>query len=157
DDPARLEHALASDRVRLREFLHQAFSRPDLRDALFVASPDLDEFFEVWRQAPESKRGLRVEQALVRYFSRMAGRPTPFGLFAGVSVGELHGETHLAIEGRAAYQRHSRLDMDYLFALTDALGRDPELRHVFHYRANPTLYRAAGRWRYVESRLDGKT
>src|SRR5262245_15027388 len=39
----RLEQALASDRVRLRKYLNAAFSRPELRDALFVASPDLDE------------------------------------------------------------------------------------------------------------------
>ncbi len=35
--------------------------------------------------------------ALVRYFLRMAGRATPFGLFAGCTVGTIDGETRLAI------------------------------------------------------------
>jgi len=155
-DPTRLEPALARDRARLRDRLHAAFSRPAARDALFVASPDLDEVLDVWLREPESKKGQRIELALVRYFERMAGRATPFGLFAGASVGTVGDETRLVIAGREQYQRHTRLDMDYLFKLTEALGREPEWRNVFRYRPNSSLYRLAGRVRYVESRLDGK-
>ena len=32
----------------------------------------------------------------------------------------------------------------------------PELRQALRYRPNTSLYRAAGRMRYVETRLDGK-
>lgn len=156
DDPALLDQALAADRARLRGRLSALVARPLIRGALFIASPDLDESLNVWIRDPDSERGGRVERAVVRYFSRMAGRPTPFGLFAGSSVGTLGDRTRLVIEGREKYQRHSRLDMDYLFALADALGRDPGLRNTFELRPNSSLYRAAGRVHYVEARLDGK-
>ncbi|PYV43189.1 MAG: hypothetical protein DMG06_11530 [Acidobacteria bacterium] len=123
---------------------------------MFVAAPELEEFFDLWVREPGSKRGQRVELALARYFLRMAGRATPFGLFAGCSVGTMAVETRLVIEGQAACQRHTRLDMDYLFALAEALGREPSLRSIFAYYPNSSLYRAAGRVRYVESRLKGK-
>ena len=45
--------------------------------------------------------------------------------------------------------------MDYLFVLADALSRDAALRRAFTYRPNSSLYRVAGRVRYVESRLTG--
>jgi len=154
DDPARLEQALEADRVSLRARLLGAVSRPEIREALFVASPDLDAAFDLWVREPESERGQRVERALIRYFVRMAARPTPFGLFAGVSVGMLGGTTRLVIEERAQYQRHTRLDMDYLYALVEALGRDPEMGRVCLYHPNSSLYTAAGRLRYAESRLD---
>lgn len=155
-DAARLEQAMATDRARLRARLCEIASRPEIRDALFVASPDLDESFDVWLRDPDSERGQRMERALVRYFARMAGRATPFGLCAGCSVGTLSAETRLVVEPRATYQRHTRLDMDYLFALTEDLRRDPSLRKVFTYHPNSSLHRAAGRVRYVESRLKDK-
>ncbi|NJL58225.1 hypothetical protein HC928_26250, partial [bacterium] len=48
---------------------------------------------------------------------------------------------------RAGYERHTRLDMDYLFALCEELGRDPRIREGLLFRPNSSLYRAAGRLR----------
>ncbi len=155
-DSALLEPALAADRKRLRERLRALFERPLLRDALFLASPDLDDSFGVWIREPESERGARVERALVRYFSRMTARPTPFGLFAGASLGAVGPDTDLVISERSAYTRHSRLDMDYLFALAEAIGRDPLARPHLRLLPNSSLYRAAGRVHYVEARVEGK-
>jgi hypothetical protein len=42
-----------------------------------------------WVEFPESKKGLQAERALTRYFMRMTGRSTPFGLFSGCSVGTM--------------------------------------------------------------------
>jgi thiopeptide-type bacteriocin biosynthesis protein len=86
----------------------------------------------------------------------MAGRSTPFGLFSGCSIGRVDGDTRLHVAPRAAYRRHTRLDMDYLFALAEALGKDEALQKGLRYRPNTSLYQAAGRFRYAESRLDGK-
>jgi lantibiotic biosynthesis protein len=155
-DPARLEEALASDRTRLRSRLQAVVFRPEVREGLFVASPDLDDSFERWIREPESERGQKVERALVRYFTRMAGRATPFGLFAGCSVATLGPETRLLIEGRAHYRRHTRLDMDYLVSLTDALGRDVALRNSLTYFPNTSLYPSNGRMRYAEVRRAAK-
>jgi lantibiotic biosynthesis protein len=155
-DQACLEQALSEDRNRLRDRLSTALSRPEVREALFVASPDLDESIHRWLREPESEKGQRIERALVRYFSRMCGRSTPFGLFAGCSVGTVGEQTHFEVAELAACTRHTRLDMDYLYALIDILNRDPEVRNSLIYRPNSSLYRAAGRVRYVETRLDGE-
>lgn len=166
DDPGRLEQALAADRARLRARLRAALERPEIREALFVASPSLDESLPLWLEKPDSERGLKVERTLTRYFPRMAGRSTPFGLFSGCSMGRIgggridgghtDGDTRLRVAPRSAYRRHTRLDMDYLFALAEALGKDETLQKGLRYRPNTSLYQAAGRLRYAESRLDGK-
>ena len=125
DDLMRLQAAFAADRACLRERLQHVFARPEVREALFVASPDLEERLDLWLREPDSDDGQKIERALVRYFSRMAGRATPFGLFAGCSVGTLAAETRLALDGRDRYRRHTRLDMDYLVALAKALEHEP--------------------------------
>ncbi|HEV7514771.1 MAG TPA: lantibiotic dehydratase, partial [Thermoanaerobaculia bacterium] len=166
DDPAALAAALAADQALLRARLQEALGRPEIAEALFLASPSLSDSLALWLADPDSKKGRRTEHALVRYYQRMAARATPFGLFSGCSLGEVEPaappeppeppDTRLDLAPQSAYQRHTRLDMDYLFALAEDLGRDPALRQELLYRPNSSLYQAAGRWRYAEARLDGK-
>jgi len=151
-----LEAAVARDRETQRARLRTLVSCREFRDALFVASPDLDEAFDTWIADPESERGQRIERALVKYVARAAGRATPFGLFAGTSVGRIGGATDLVLDARARSVRHSRLDMDYLFALAGALTSDPVRRAGFTWKPNSSLYESAGHLRYVESRLAGE-
>ncbi len=154
--PATLEQTLAQDRAVLRERLRRLISDPVVREALFVASPVLEESLPVWEAEPESERGQKVERTLVRYLARMAGRATPFGLFAGHSVGRFAGHTRLRIVERSAIRRHTRLDMDYLCALVEQVRRQPEVRAALRYVPNSSLYRAADRWRYLEMRVRGR-
>lgn len=151
---SELDGAIESDRETLRQCLREAALRPEIRDALFLASPDLDEMIDPWLQGglPRDKRH-RVEQSLVRYLSRMASRPTPFGLFAACSTGLWGDDTKLQVEETARCVRRTRLDMDYLCALVEALEKEPEVRKTLTYRPNSSLYKAAGRLRYAEARL----
>jgi thiopeptide-type bacteriocin biosynthesis protein len=153
DQPEELERALAADRERLRERLRALCARPEILEALFLASPSLVEGLPLWLEQPGTKKGQRVERVLVRYFYRMAARATPFGLFSGCSLGTLGPESRLLLTPRNTYERHTRLDMDYLFALCEELGRDLQIREGLLYRPNSSLYRAAGRLRYAEARL----
>lgn len=156
DEFLSLEEKLAGDQARFRARLLEIVSRPEVREALFVASPHLEESLDYWVREPESERAQGIEHALLRYVARMAGRATPFGLCAGCSVGRLGPETRLGVEGTAKCRRHTRLSMDYLVALTEALRNDRTLRSAFEYRLNSSLYRTAGAVRYVASRLIDK-
>jgi thiopeptide-type bacteriocin biosynthesis protein len=152
---ADVHGASAEDCVRVRERLRQAIARPDVMEALFVASPGLVDDIDAWTRAPDSERGQKIERALVRYFSRMTTRPTPFGLFSGVAVGRIAERTDLALASRAACSRSTRLDNDYLFALATALRKVPELRAALRWKTNSSLYALGGRLRYTEARLSG--
>ena len=150
-----LAAALATDRALLRSRLAKLLENPEIREAIFAASPSLDEALEHWFRNPDGEKGQRVEWGLVRYLCRMASRPTPFGLFAGISLGRVAKQTCLKIGGREANERHTRLDNDYLFALVQALASDSTLRDALRYRPNDSLSPGAGRFRYVEARVDG--
>src|SRR5688572_15644986 len=148
-----LERALNADRERLQARLRELCARPEILEALFLASPSLVDGLPLWLAQQDSKKGQRVERVLVRYFYRMAARPTPFGLFSGCSLGTLGTESRLTLGPRAGYERHTRLDMDYLFALCEELGNNARIREGLLFRPNSSLYRAAGRLRYAEARL----
>jgi thiopeptide-type bacteriocin biosynthesis protein len=151
-DTPGLQAAVERDRARLRARLLAAVTRPEVRDAIFVASPSVEEALEIWQKEPDSKQGRKLEPAVVAYFSRAAARATPFGLFAGFTTGTVDVQTRLHLQGRERYRRHSRLDMDYLWALAEAVERDPQLRTLFLHEPNSGLYETAGRLRLAEVR-----
>jgi lantibiotic biosynthesis protein len=137
--------------------LREVVERPAVQEALFLASPALFEQLPVWRRQPESERGRQVELSLARYLARMAGRSTPFGLFAGCSTGALAQSTCLRLSGQASYRRHTRLDVDYVQSLTEVLNREEHLLSSLRFRPNSSIYRLADRIRYAEARPKGRT
>jgi thiopeptide-type bacteriocin biosynthesis protein len=157
-EAALLEAAVARDRVRLTARLQDIAVRPEVREAMFLASPDLEDSLQIWLNDSASERGARIGRSVLRYFIRMCARATPFGLFAASEMGEiLTGRgTCLEIASRTLVRRHTRLDMEFLCAVSDALAREPAVRPALRFRPNDSLYEAAGRLRYVEWRMDGK-
>jgi len=145
--PEELAAALERDRELLRERLSELAARPELQGALSVASPDL---LDGLRERPGDPG---VHAALVRYVARMAARPTPFGLFAGCGVGVIGEHTQIALADPKTWCRHTRLDADYLDALIRE--RAGTLRERVTLLPNDSLYLLGGRWRYVQSRLQG--
>jgi lantibiotic biosynthesis protein len=145
--------AVASDRNLVRGRLQQFTERAEVKEALWLASPDFFAALSTWRQAPESEKGQRLEQALCRYIARMTSRSTPFGLFGGCSVGKIGPATRLEIGARTAYWRRSRLDMEYLCNLAQTISSDPLLQAHLTFRPNTSLYLAAGRYHHAQNYL----
>jgi thiopeptide-type bacteriocin biosynthesis protein len=138
-----------------RADLARIVADPTVREALYLASPELDAQIPAWQKQPESQAGIAVERSLVRYISRMSSRSTPFGLFASVSIGSVGETTNLVIPPRGEATRHTRLDNDLLFKLCADLAKDRGVRAHLRYRPNSSLYLAAARLRYAEARLVG--
>ncbi len=135
----------------LRQQLRAMIEEPVVQEALYLASPVLFAQLPHWRQHPDSERSRSVEQSLIRYFARMAGRATPFGLFAGWTTGRIGEATDLRIGGTAAIRRRTRLDAGYLSELCESIAMLPDIRRHARYYTNSSLYEAAGRLRYAEA------
>jgi hypothetical protein len=136
----------AANRAQLRRWIE----RPEVQEALWLASPDLLESIPRWRDAPDSAKGRKLDLALYRYFARMTARATPFGTFAACSVGEIGDRTDLVLGEPAASQRRTRLDMEYLFNLVEAMVRDRTARKHLRFRPNDTLHLAAGQYHHLQ-------
>ncbi len=158
---AAAREAWRADVEKLRARLRDLVDRPEVRQALFVASPSLESSIRHWKRDPDSKKGLQTERSLVRYFARMSGRATPFGLLAGCSVGTVADGPRAAIDddlllrSRKHYRLNSRLDYEYLVALTSSLQCVPQLAAGLRFWPNSTLHKIADVWHYVEAKVIG--
>lgn len=147
--PAEREAWLATQYAHAVTALRRLVRRPDIRDAIFLASPSLDDAIDGWLDGAATPSA--PDAAIRRYVQRMASRCTPFGLFAGVAVGTVGERTRLAVAERGALRRHTRIDARFLRAVADAVAADPALRDELVYVPSSTLYKSGGRLRYAES------
>lgn len=122
-------------------------ARPHVREALHLASPEL------MRRLSAPDPDGRVVAATIAYLVRMCSRATPFGLFAGCSVGAIGQKTVLAVDGPDGTARRSRPDTEVLTLLVQRLLADSSTRPKMLVQPNSSLYGAAGAMRLVESRV----
>src|SRR5690606_27778075 len=108
-----------ADREAARVLLCRWLADPLVRGALYVSSPSLVESLASWRAAPDSKQGRKSERALIRYFQRMAGRPTPFGMLSSCSLGRVDERDCLQIRAFSRARVVARVDLDVLAALVE--------------------------------------
>lgn len=127
--------------------LHALLADPGIREALFIASPELTAALDAGSTDPG------ILRAALRYVSRMAFRATPFGLFSGVATGRFAAASELRLAPRTEHARHTRLDNDYLAKLCDAVAADPALRRELTFVPASSLYRVGEKYRFAAGRL----
>ncbi len=134
---------------------------PLFRESIFLASPALYETLtanllngsETSRQVEASEIDLKNPKIAIsafKYITRMSSRCTPFGLFAACGVGKTSEHSAISLNGLESFRTTTRLDMDYLCALSRYLGDLPEVADRLSYYPNSSLYQLFNAYRYVE-------
>ena len=82
--------ALGDTEQQTRQALDNWIARPEVKEALYLASPSLLERLQQAESGKQNhKQRKKLEQALLKYMIRMCSRPTPFGLFSGIHMGKI--------------------------------------------------------------------
>lgn len=112
-----------------------------LKKMLFVASPDLSKNL--------NHPKVKMQNSTYRYFQRACTRPTPFGLFAGCSIGKIGGKfTDVQLAQYNTYQRTTRLNVELVSAFTRVLEKDHMIRMQLRYFSNNSIYSVGNYYRY---------
>ncbi|QMW05442.1 lantibiotic dehydratase [Spirosoma foliorum] len=114
-------------------------------EAIFLASPTLyNEFL-----ADPTLSSKKLRQTALKYVLRMGSRSTPFGLFAGCSLGQIADRTDLNVSDRQLFC-HYELNMTVIWELTHYLNQHSEIRSQIPYQVNSSLYSFGNQFRYLE-------
>lgn len=134
-----------TDTDACREWLDEMWSRPDLADAVRRASPSLGEGVDAIRagHAVGDKQIRSATLSTGRYLLRSIGRPTPFGLFAGVAPVTL-GRTAQA-EWGDGHRAVARVSTGWLADIISRAEECPKLLERFHVVVTDLAVRRGGR------------
>lgn len=113
-----------------------------VREMLQIATLDLSEGMD--------KGEDRTQYPAYRYYQRACTRPTPFGLFAGCSMGTAGEKTEIQLSEQKEYKRVTRLDMNYICAVTQQIEKDRNIREQLCYHPNSSIYPLGNHFRYLE-------
>lgn len=129
------------------------FDSPFVREAIRLASPELLKSLDKWKTDPSSlsnKKKLGLELSLLKYIARMSSRCTPFGLFAGCTVGSMASETKITLKSVEDFTRFTQFDMQFWVALLHQFANRKEVRKHLKYYPNNSIYTLGDFYRYVE-------
>lgn len=132
--------------------LKEICKSPAVHEALFLASPSFFREAMKWTEGklPNRKEEEKAMQGVYRYFARMCTRCTPFGLFAGITTGNIGETTKIELSPHEQDNLHIRLDMNYVCALAKDLSGNKDIKERLHFYPNTSLYEMGERLRYVE-------
>jgi hypothetical protein len=124
-----------------------------VREALHLASPELLMALDKWKSNPSSisdKKKRALELSFLKYLARMSTRCTPFGLFAGCTVGKITLETNIILESPETHSRHTQFDMQFWVALLQDFAKRKEVTPHLKFHPNNSIYELGDFYRYVE-------
>ncbi|SEJ52687.1 thiopeptide-type bacteriocin biosynthesis domain-containing protein [Dyadobacter sp. SG02] len=109
----RINMRLAQNPGSLKLLLCQAYKRHVIREALYLASPELyGSLLKLEETASNEPGEQKVMLSLYKYLARATSRCTPFGLFAGYFVATLSDYSHIRFTGRI--KKHTTLSGEVL-------------------------------------------
>lgn len=122
----RINMRLAQNPGSFKSVLCKAYKRHVLREALYLASPELyDSLLKLEKTASTEPGEQKVMLSLYKYIVRATSRCTPFGLFAGYFPATLSEYSHIRFTGRI--KKHTTLSAQVLQQIAGQLrGTDPD-------------------------------
>ena len=127
----------------------KAFSSNVFKNAILFSSPALYDEFKRWLsgEITGEQNRQKVKASLIKYFTRMSSRCTPFASLA--SCGHLSWGNPQQIQPDEHVVWRFRLDMLYCCMISQKMMQDRSLRESLSYRLNDTIYAMGKRWRYI--------
>ena len=116
-------------------FINDAINDSYFIEAIKIASPSL--YDSIKRQKIDNS----VIKAIIKYYSRISTRTTPFGLFSGISIGKFNENTTINYDENN-FNKRIRVDYEWLVKLIKKIEIDYKLyrnlslytsRNIFEY------------------------
>lgn len=129
------------------------YNTPIIKEAINLASPELLNGLDKWfsgNSTLSDDKKKAFELTFLKYMARISSRCTPFGLFAGCSVGDLDSETNIILDSQNNHQRFTQFDMHYWVSLLQNIAKRKEVAAYLKFFPNSSVYEIGDFYRFVE-------
>lgn len=135
----------SGDPAKISRELFARFKDPFLEETLAVASRESYEALHRLEAPDKSRASDQMLSTLLKYYIRLTTRPTPYGLFSGVSLGTFGEENYLVLADADQHVKRARVDMEWLYAVIQKIESIPAVRMALRVRFNDYVYQQGDR------------
>jgi len=137
------------------ESINEILQNVKLREAIFISSPNLTSELEKLEVVSITEKDReKIIQSAMRYWLRACYRPTPFGIFAGISLGNVSNETLIETVGQHQYRKNTRLDTHFLSTVVQGILSHDDIIKSVKWFANNTVYEVFDSVRFIKYHID---
>lgn len=136
--------------------LKEICSNVIFQEAIYLASSNLHTELKNWLGSEKelsSSQHQKLKNTILKYYTRMSTRCTPFGLFSGVGLGKFNqeeAENNNLSDSCHSQIRDTKLDMHLLVSLAKIFEKNPDIRSQLLYFPNNSIYKIGKKIRYIE-------
>jgi len=131
-------------------FLEEMVSNDYFKESIYLASPDLYKALKLLKENTlSSSKLMNLQLSILKYYGRMSTRCTPFGLFAGCSIGKIGHSSICNIPMQERHKSNTQLDMSYLYSLIKEIEKKQEVFQKIKFSPNRSLHELRNSFRYV--------
>ncbi|WP_025689409.1 lantibiotic dehydratase [Paenibacillus zanthoxyli] len=127
-----------------------------VKEAIAVASPRLYEALPHLVNRSDERKTKQAASSVLKYLSRMSTRPTPFGLFAGVTAGYLAKKTDVRMNAPKYYTKRTRPDMEWLLLVVKRLEERLDVVKQLRVTRNHAVQCTGSRMEFLYPTLTGQ-
>ena len=152
-----------AEKLSRTKFKH-ALNNEDFLNALSLSSDSLFENIKIYEKSenfPLNKRLQQLERGLLRYFTRMAAKSTPFSTFCSIIPGSFvsnsngYKNVYIITDDPIKKQTEVTLNKDLLNLILEFLYRDLDIRRHIPVELNPTISINSETYRFLTN-INGK-
>ena len=111
-----------------------------IEEAIKVCSDDFFYAMERFDDIEKEKERVKFYLSLAKYLIRLCTRPTPYGLFAGVSLGTYDEKNNITVSNVKEHIKKARPDMEWIYGIIKLAENNPEIRNKIKVRFNDFTY-----------------
>jgi|GEM_PF-323841 len=140
------------------KILKNSFGNTLLQEAIYLASNELyAQLLKYLRdEVIDNKKRSSLEETLSEYLLRLSARCTPFGLFAGISIGNFGEGNSINLAANTqpnSIYRALRLDSTVIAEMVRYFEALPKFRDIAVYHLNSSAYKIGRKLRFIEYKI----
>jgi hypothetical protein len=132
--------------------INEILSSEFVLESLYIASTSIYQTckFYLEKNITNPKKKNEFKFSLMQYLIRMSTRCTPFGLFAGCTIGKISNSTVIKLLENEYNNLHLRLDMDLLCNIVENLSKNELIKKNLKYFKNTSIFKLSTKYRYYD-------
>lgn len=125
---------------KIKNQLFTLFEEEQLKEPLAIASIDSYNAINRFASLDSSKASEKISSTLLKYYIRLSTRPTPYGAFSGLAMGNFAEDSNMYVSEIAHHTKRARVDMEWLYVVIREIESNHKIKNLLKFKFNDFVF-----------------